>query len=114
MTEEQLCELPIPKWLGRPMYPAGFPLRKDQVSFGDKTVQELFLKYCDDRYEKKIKHNPDDEEFLCYYVLYYIHAPIWVDPKNPEYIQELLDTDFEDMPLDDLIQRCMEFGIDPL
>ncbi len=114
MTEEQLCELPIPKWLGRPMYPGGLPLRKDQVSFCEKNVQEIFLKRCDDIYERHVPPNLDDEDFLRYYILYYIHAPIWIDPSNPEYIQELLDNVSDEMGLDTLISKCMEFGIDPL
>lgn len=114
MTEEQLCQLPIPKWLGRPMYPGGFPLKTDQVSFENKTVQELFLKRTDDIYTKKVPPNFDEEKFLKSYVLYYIHAPIFEDPNNPEYIQELINKDFDEMSFDDLILECMDYGIDPL
>jgi hypothetical protein len=97
------------------MYPGGFPLRKDQVSFEDKNVQEIFLKRCDDIYNRHVPPNFNEERFLRYYVLYYIHAPIWVNPEDPEYIQELLNTpDLEDMSLNDLIGECMKYGIDPL
>lgn len=115
MTEKQLCELPIPKWLGRPMYPGGIPLRQDQVSFEGKTVEEMYRKRVDDICERKVPPNIDDEEFLRYYVVYHVHAPIWEDPDNPGYIEELRDAlDPDEMSLDTMIYKCLDYGIDPL
>lgn len=115
MTQEQLSKLPgVPTWLGMPMYPGGFPLRKEQVSYENKNMQELYFKRVDDILERKVPPNFDEEQLLKNYVLYYIHAPIWINPEDPEYIKELLENDFDEMSLDDLIFECMDFGIDPL
>lgn len=110
MTEKQLCELPIPKWLGRPMYPGGFPLLMEQISYGDKNVEEIWRKYLDDTVEKKQKPSSDDVKFLKYYIIYYVHAPIF----HSEFTQDLRDRINENMSLDEMISLCMEYGLDPL
>lgn len=110
MTEAQLCELPIPKWLGRPMYPGGWPLPKASISFGDRNIEEIYQDYLLCVVEKRQKPRKDDVRFLKYFILYYIHAPVF----DSEYTQELRDKVNEKMTLDELISACMEFGMDPL
>lgn len=111
MTQEQLAELPgVPTWLGMPMYPGGLPMNQDQVYYGDKTIREIYFKRIDDISERKVPPNFDEENILKNFVLYHIHAPIF----HSEYLQELLDMDFDDMDLDSLIWKCMDYGIDPL
>lgn len=111
MTEEQLCELPIPKWLGRPMYPGGIPLNMDQISFEGKTVREIYLKRCEDIVANR-EPNEDGDKFLCYYALYKVHAPIWLQ-AGEEYTNELRSQLSEEMTVDEIIHKCMEYGIDP-
>jgi hypothetical protein len=114
MREHELMELPIPKMLGRPLYPGGAALPKESVTWDDKNVQEIYFKRVDD-ISNKIKPNKDEEKFLKYYVLYYIHAPIFrCDKAMQEYMDELLNQDLMKLSLDDLIMKCMEYGIDPL
>lgn len=110
MTQKQLAELPcVPRWLGLPMYPGGAPLRKDQISIGENTLEELYQKRCKDIYNR-VPPSFDDEEYLKNYILYYIHAPIFYS----EFTEELLEKDFSDINLDGLIMDCLEYGIDPL
>jgi hypothetical protein len=112
MTREQIDDLEgIPRWLGRAMYPGGAPMRKDQISFEDHTYQELYMKRCEDICKRHVPPNFDDEHLLRNYVLYYIHAPIF----DGEFMDELRGHgDIEDMGLDSLVMKCLEYGIDPL
>lgn len=116
MTYEALYELPfVPKMLGSVMYPGGFPVKPENISFNDHTVQEWFLKHCE-AVTKRVPPDLDGEELLRQYVLYYIHAPIWqAGPDGGEFIrEELLDRgDLEEMGLDKLIDYCMNYGLDP-
>ena len=111
MTQEQLAQLPgVPTWLGMPMYPGGAPMNQDQISYEGKTIREIYFKRVDDISAKKVPPNFNEEEILKNFVLYHIHAPVF----QSEYTQELLDNDFDEMTLDDLIWECMDYGIDPL
>lgn len=110
MTEAQLCELPIPKWLGRPMYPGGWPLQKENIQFGDRTIDQIYRDYLDCIVNKKVKPNKEDERFLAYYALYHIHAPCF----SNEFTQELQDKVNEKMSLEEIISLCLEYGLDPL
>jgi hypothetical protein len=112
MTHEQIADLDyVPTWLGRPNYPGGFPMRKDQISFGDKTYEEIYMKRVNDICKRHVPPDFDDEKILRNYVLYYIHAPIF----QSEFLDELLeDGDLEDISLDRLIMKCLDYGLDPL
>jgi len=109
MTQEQLCELPIPKWLGRPLYPGGFPLPMGSIHFGDRTVEDIWREYLDDVVDKKQKPDPGNVNSLKYYVIYYVHAPVF----SNDFTQELRDKINDDMSLHDMIELCLEYGHDP-
>jgi len=117
---EELAELPIvPKWLGQPMYPGGFPVRMENITYStesnSETLQEKWLKRC-----RSVVANqqPDkaDEELLVHWVVYYLHAPIW--RMNQEAfdwgVGPLLKKDLLSMSLSQLIGECLDIGIDPL
>jgi hypothetical protein len=107
MRHEKLAELPfVPRWMGMPMYPGGFPMKLDSISFGDSTYQEIYLKRCE-AVSKNETPNQEEEEILKNYVIYYVHAPIWD-------AEELTDIDLCALSLDQLIFKCLEYGMDPL
>lgn len=91
------------------MYPGGIPLQKEQIIFSGRSVEQIWRTYLDSVVEKK-QPEIEDEQYLRYYVLYHIHAPIF----SSDFTQELLDRVNTDMSLDDLISVCMEYGLDPL
>lgn len=95
-----------PTWLGRPLYPGGFPLKPEQVSAGDKTIQQIYLDGIDE--EGKTNYSEDDQETLKYYILYYMQAPIW-DIDDPIDEVELIK-----LSVWELIQKCLKYGLDPL
>jgi hypothetical protein len=110
MTEKQLCDLPIPKWLGRPLYPGGFPLQKDNITYSDYSVEEIWRRYLQDRVENQRDPLSDDVKHLKLFIIYYVHAPVFTS----EFTQELRDKINEDMSLDEMISLCLEYGLDPL
>lgn len=114
MTQEQLSELKgVPTWLGLPMYPSGLPMRPDQITYGSKTLQKMYFDRVDTIAGRKVAPNFDEEKILKNFVIYHIHAPIFYNPDDPDYLQELLDKDFDEMTLDDLIMECLDYGLDP-
>lgn len=111
MTERQLSELTgVPRFAGRLLYLGGAPMQPEQISFGDRTYREIYLKRVEDIAEKKVPPNAEEEELLKNYVIYRVHAPIF----RGEFTQELRDLDFSKISLDDLILKCLDFGLDPL
>lgn len=55
----------------------------------------------------------DHTEFIKQYIIYYVHAPIW-DMNDPEYVAEMRNGFTLEMTVDELLDRCMEYGLDPL
>lgn len=97
-----------PRWLGELMYPGGVPVPKDNVSFGDKSIQQLMFDRADGK-----EWSSDHTEFVKQYIIYYANAPIW-DMNDPEYVSEMRNSLTLDMSVDELIEKCMEYGLDPL
>jgi hypothetical protein len=94
----------MPTYLGEPLYPAGFPLKPEQIRYNDKTIQDIFLDYCG-----QIK-TKESENILKEFVLYYINAPVF----DSEFTRELTENkDLNSLSLDDLIMKCLDYGLDP-
>jgi hypothetical protein len=105
MTYEELNDLPfIPRYLGYPMYPGGFPLSKDRISYNDKTVREIELAY----YQQTIRE--DELTFLKEFVIYHIFAPVFYN----DFTKELWDKINPKMSLDRILDLALEYGLDPL
>lgn len=99
-----------PRWLGQLMYPGGVPVRPENVSFEGKSIQQLVFDRADGK-EWSAEHT----EFLKQYIIYYAHAPMYelMNPY-PEFIYELRESLSLDMTVDELVDKCLEYGLDPL
>jgi len=91
----------IPRWLGEPMYPGGFPLKAEDVKFKDKSVYEIYFQKS---------HSEIEETFLKNYMIYYLHAPIF----DNELSQELKEKDLVNMSSEELWWELLNIGIDCL
>lgn len=91
-----------PTWLGHPLYPGGFPLQPSQVHAGDRTIKQIYMSGVD------TPLTPDEEESVKSYIIYYMGAPIWEidDPLDKVEMMKL--------SVWELIQKCLELGLDPL
>jgi len=116
MTYEQLTELLIvPKLLGQPAYPGGVPVRMENITYNGETLQEKWLKRCRAIVADQLP-DKEDEELLCQWVIYYLFAPIWYMNREAfDYgVGPLLKKDLLSMSLSQLIDECLQIGIDPL
>lgn len=96
-----------PKWLGQPMYPGGIPLKPEQVKYEGRSVRDIYYDNCDG--DDGIPER--DEKCIRDYIIYYINAPIF----QSEFTEELTQNpELVKLSLDDLIIKCLEYGIDPL
>ena len=93
-------------WLGAPWYPGGFPLKKNQITAGNRTIEEIYLGCIKERGE----YLADDEETLKSYIVYYVNAPIFAS----EFTKELTSQDLMSMSITNLIMLCLDYGLDPL
>lgn len=101
-----------PTWLGQPMYPNGWPLSPKQITAGEKTVHDIYYGRWDFTDEENPKENPwteDEEETIKSYIIYNLNAPIWTFEEPLPSEGELLK-----LSIDQLFDKCMEIGIDPL
>ena len=93
----------IPRYLGRPLYPMGTPLKSDQHSVESLTIGEIFFKHAEG------KASEFEEKCLKEYIIYYVNAPIF----DSEFSDELRKKPLMSLPIDDLIMECIEYGLDP-
>ncbi|QIP14712.1 hypothetical protein G8759_19885 [Spirosoma aureum] len=128
-TEEQLEELLyIPKYLGEPFYPGGFPFQPDSFSLSteigmpSKSIRERINEYyrvCVTEEGKLLPEPPlsdDDFQVLRQWAIYLVHAPIWTLHATEEFeqlkAQALAVTNWAE--LDEVAHLALDFGLDPL
>lgn len=92
----------FPEMFGQPMYPGGGPVAGQYVNYEGKNIPELYV--TKDR-------NPGEERFLRDYILYYMSAPAWVDQKG---IQDFFQTVTVDTTPKEMIEICLQNGLDPI
>lgn len=90
----------IPRYMGEPIYPFNMPISADKHSVNGDTIQEIFLRATGNN------ATVDDLDILREYVVYFMCAPVF-GLKND------FDTDIQNLDLDDLINICLENGLDP-
>lgn len=109
MSENKNKELIIPKMLGRPFYPYGFPLQPENWKVNGKSIREIYIDCFKDA-ESADCICDEDNHILKSYIIYYMKAPVF----DSEYMQEVLLKDLNSMSIDELIDECLEIGLDPL
>jgi len=92
-----------PTWCGDAFYPWGLPVKPGDYSYESQTISDIFLKHC------VKKTSEEEEKILCGFVIYYINAPMF----DNELTQEVKDKDLAAMNLDQLIEECLNIGLDP-
>lgn len=129
ITQEQLEVLPfMPKWLGEPMYPAGFPFQPEdfnvQTGLGGRSatlrerINEYYLECLDEK--GGILDNPplsdDDFQVLRQWVIYFLNAPIWSLHGTPDFerLKAKALTVSSWRALNEVAHDCLEFGLAPL
>ena len=93
----------MPKILGSQLYPGGFPLRADHITYLGKTIQQI----NDEAMDLEMKNEPpiaEHTKILTDYYLYYLQAPIW----KIDDIEKIFN-----MSLHELDDLCYEVGLDP-
>ncbi len=91
----------MPTFLGEPFYPHGCPIPPQNIEYGEQTIQKKFLLHCEH------KATEEDENILKEYIHYYINAPMFELPNR------LKNLDLKAISLDQLIDECIDIGIDP-
>jgi hypothetical protein len=117
MTTEELLDLDgIPQMWGAPLYPHGMPMRLESITWKDgETLQQKWLNHCRRIFDTK-PPDPEAERLLKNWVIYYLHAPMWNYNKVAynNTVRPLLQKNLLDMTLSQLIDECLQIGIDPL
>jgi hypothetical protein len=111
LTVEQCADL-MPHWLGRPMYPGGGPVRPENYTFEDATMQEIYFRHSGVDPDKFGEKKPSDENILVAYALYYINAPIF-DLNDSDYMTEFREKAKAALSFDELWKICIDYGVDP-
>lgn len=91
----------MPTFADKPFYPHGMPILPQHLSYNGKTLWQLFLLQCED------KAAEEDIDVLKEYIMYYVNAPGFIVPEK------LKKKDPKKISLDDLINECIDIGIDP-
>jgi len=107
----------IPSFLGQPMYPGGFPVKPEQCNYEGKSAQELFFQPVDVPGKVAKLLTEDEAEFLRQYLIYYIHAPIWMSYPMDAIERVRADSfklkaDHDEISLF-IINELLDLGIDP-
>lgn len=117
MTKDQLLELDgIPQMWGEPLYPNGMPMQLESITWTDgETLQQKWLRRCIQVVDMK-PPDPDIDQLLKNWIIYYLHAPIWrYNHQAFRYgVGPLLKKNLLQMSLSQLIDECLQIGIDPL
>jgi len=117
MTIDQLLQLDgVPQMWGQPLYPGGVAMPLESITWTDgETLHFKWRKRLDAVVNRKASPDKADEQLLVNWVIYYLHAPIWMmNPFATAPLRALLKKDLVNMPLNDLIWECIAIGIDPL
>jgi len=117
MTTEEFLDLDgIPQMWGAPLYPHGMPLPMQSITWIDgETLQQKWLHHC-----KLVIDNepldPEIERLVSNWVIYYLHAPMWRfnEEAYKHTVGPLLQKNLLQMTLSELIDECLQIGIDPL
>lgn len=111
----------MPRLLGDPYYPGGFPLHFNNDSWLGNIRDDLmqarkhFYNFYTGEEPEPSKY---EERLLVEFMIYYINAPIWrMNPYGKEPIETLIKKaerlkTKEDVH--DFIDDCMDIGLDPL
>ncbi len=110
----------IPKILGRPFYPDGFPLHFQNESWIGRN-RDMLLIALKNYYNFYTGEEPEpskiDEQVLTDYLVYYINAPCWkANPYGIGGLDNLIkraDNLKTNEDVHDFIGECLEFGLDP-
>ena len=100
LEECQYC----PNFLGKPIYPMGFPTMPQHLTFNGQTVQQMFMMYC-----RKEKWNEEQTEFMKQYLVYYMNAPVWQSPQIDAAKLKMKKS----LPFNQLIWILLSVGLDP-
>jgi hypothetical protein len=127
LTQEQLDDLIyVPKLLGRPVYPGGFPIQPHELEVGTNRKTESikdriaqYYKHCfTERGEPLENPSLPEEDFqvLRQWMIYLVHAPAWTLHLTPDF-EELKAKTLSVQnwkQLDEVSHLCIEFGLDIL
>ncbi len=89
----------MPTMFGEQLYPMGFPMKPEDISYNGKTIRALWFEFVDG--------DKTSESILCDYIAYHVFAPCFMmDMEMREKFKP--ENTYEEM-----YDLCFEIGLDP-
>lgn len=82
-------------------------MKTENILIKGVSIKDIFLRFSLD--PRNVPNDNEDAETLKSYLIYFINAPVF-DSENTN---ELRSKDLKNMSLDEALNECLEYGLDP-